>query len=100
MYRLVRSKLVYLPVCVSFALAVAVSVSTNGDVPGFGGGFLPQPELQYIGQGPVPPPSPDDPWLTLAQGPVPPPSPDDPWLTLAQGPVPPPSPDDPWLCIA
>ena len=83
MYRLVKSKLVYLAVCVSFALAVAVSFSTKGDIPGFGGGLLPEPDPNYVSQSPVPPPSPDDPWLTLAQGPVPPPSPDDPWLCIA-----------------
>ena len=99
-YRFVESKLVYLIACVSFVSAISVSLLTDGNIPVFGGGLLPESTSILVAQGPVPPPSPDDPWVTLAQGPVPPPSPDDPWVTLAQGPVPPPSPDDPWICAA
>ncbi|MFB3779172.1 MAG: hypothetical protein ACE141_16260, partial [Bryobacteraceae bacterium] len=67
MYRLVTSRVVYLAVCLSFALAIGVSVSTHGSIPGFGEGVLPHPAFDLIAQSPLPPPSPDDPWVTLAQ---------------------------------
>ena len=81
MLRIIESKVVYLAVCLSFLVAVSVSLFTGGTLPAFGAGLLPAPEPAQVSQSPFPPPDPTDPWLTLAQSPFPPPDPTDPWLT-------------------
>ena len=82
MYRFVESKLVCLVAIASFAMAIGVSAFTGSALPTFGAGLLPESALTKVAQIPLPPPSPDDPWVTLAQIPLPPPSPDDPWVRV------------------
>jgi hypothetical protein len=63
MYEICKSKLVYLCVCATFAVAVCTSILAGGSVPGFGAGLLPE---SILAQAPLPPPDPDGPWMMLA----------------------------------
>ena len=56
MHKVVESKLVYICVCILFAVAVCISVLADGSVPAFGAGLLPESALA---QAPLPPPDPD-----------------------------------------
>ena len=100
MHKVLESKMAYAAVCAVFVLGICMSLMAGGSLPIFGTGLFPDQVPTRVAQSPLPPPSPDTPWLTLAQSPLPPPSPDTPWLTLAQSPLPPPSPDTPWLQAA